>query len=42
MYKWGPSLSVIIGYCSCGDPQTVDHIVDLCPISKFEGGLTIL
>ena len=28
--------------CLRGDPQTTDHIVSSCPLTKFEGGLTIL
>ena len=25
--------------CSCGQKQTMSHIVDSCPLSRFEGGL---
>ena len=39
MYKWGLTKSPL---CSCGDPQTMDHTVNSCPLIKFEGGLTIL
>ena len=39
MYKWGMTKSPV---CLCGDPQTMDHIVNSCPLTKFEGGLTIL
>ena len=26
----------------CGQRQTVNHIVDACPLTKFEGGLNLL
>ena len=25
--------------CTCGSPQTMDHIVDVCPVYAFPGGL---
>lgn len=25
--------------CSCGDIQTTKHIVETCPLTKFDGGL---
>ena len=28
--------------CVCGATQTMSHIVDSCPVYKFEGGLTSL
>jgi hypothetical protein len=28
--------------CSCGQPQTMTHIVDECPLTKFIGGLRVL
>jgi len=28
--------------CDCGQRQTMNHIVDTCPSSKFEGGLNLL
>jgi len=29
-------------FCDCGQRQTVNHIVDTCPLTKFEGGLNLL
>ena len=26
----------------CGQRQTMNHIVDTCPLTKFEGGLNLL
>jgi len=28
--------------CDCGQRQTMNHIVDTCPLTKFEGGLNLL
>ena len=28
--------------CDCGQRQTMNHIVDMCPFKKFEGGLNLL
>ena len=28
--------------CACGEPQTMSHIVDFCPLSKLAGGLSKL
>ena len=28
--------------CDCGQRQTMDHIVDTCSLTKFEGGLNLL
>jgi len=28
--------------CDCGQQQTMNHIVDTCPLTKFEGGLNLL
>ena len=28
--------------CDCGRRQTMNHIVDTCPLTKFEGGLNLL
>ena len=25
--------------CDCGQRQTMNHVVDTCPLAKFEGGL---
>ena len=39
LHKWGlvqsPSRD-------CGQRQTMNHIVDMCPLTKFEGGLNLL
>ena len=34
--KWGQADSDL---CDCGEPQTMTHIVNTCPLTKFEGGL---
>jgi len=28
--------------CDCGHQQTMNHIVEMCPLTKFEGGLNLL
>ena len=28
--------------CDCGHRQTMNHIVDRCPLTKFEGRLNLL
>ena len=28
--------------CDCGQRQTMNHIVDTCPLTKSEGGLNLL
>ena len=28
--------------CDCGQRQTMNHIADTCPLTKFEGGLNLL
>jgi len=28
--------------CDCGQRQTMNHIVDTCPLTIFEGGLNLL
>ena len=28
--------------CDCGQRQTMNHVVDMCPFIKFEGGLNLL
>ena len=28
--------------CDCGQRQTMNYIVDTCPLTKFEGGLNLL
>jgi len=39
LHKWGMSDSQL---CECGDKQTIYHIVQTCPNTKFEGGLAKL
>ena len=29
-------------FCDCGLRQTMNHIIDMCPLTKFEGGLNLL
>jgi len=29
-------------FCACGDKQTVSHIVNECPLTKFRGGIQAL
>ncbi|KAL4092463.1 hypothetical protein QTP88_026964 [Uroleucon formosanum] len=36
LHKWGMSESPL---CGCGDIQTTRHIVETCPLTKFDGGL---
>jgi len=39
MHKWGLAQSPS---CDRGQRQTTSHIVDTCPLTKFEGGLNLL
>lgn len=39
MHKWGMSGSPL---CSCGDQQTMNHLINDCPLYKFSGGLNQL
>jgi len=39
MHKWGLAPSPL---CECRDQQTMEHIVDSCPITKLDGGLLSL
>ena len=39
LHKWGLTQSPP---CDCGQRQTTNHIVDTCPLTKFEGGLNLL
>ena len=39
LHKWGLAQSPC---CDCGQRQTTNHIVDTCPLTKFEGGLNPL
>ena len=38
LHKWGLAQSPS---CDCSQRQTMNHIVDMCPLTKFEGGLNI-
>jgi Reverse transcriptase (RNA-dependent DNA polymerase)/Endonuclease-reverse transcriptase len=37
--KWGLSNNDL---CDCGEPQTMSHIVDSCPITRLTGGISAL
>jgi len=39
LHKWGLAQSPS---CDCGQQQTMNHIVDACPLTKSEGGLNLL
>jgi len=39
LHKWGLAQSLS---CDCGQEQTMNHIVDTCPLTKFEGGMNLL
>ena len=39
MHKWVLASSPP---CDCGEQQTMEHIVDLCPLTKLDGGLLSL
>ena len=39
LHKWGLAQS---HSCDCGQRQTVNHIVNTCPLTKSEGGLNLL
>jgi len=39
MHKWDLASSPL---CDCGEQQTMEHIVDLCPLTKLDGGLLSL
>ena len=38
LHRWGLAQSAS---CDCGQRQTTNHIVDTCPLTKFEGGLNL-
>jgi len=38
-HKWGLAASEL---CDCGQRQTMGHIVDSCPLTQLDGGLTRL
>jgi len=37
--KWGLASSPL---CDCGEKQTMEHIVDSCPLTKLDGSLLSL
>ena len=39
LHKWGLVQSA---NGDCGQRQTMNHIVDTCPLAKFEGGLNLM
>jgi len=39
LHKWGLARSPS---CDCGQQQIMNHIVDTCPWTKFEGGLNLV
>ena len=39
LHKWGLAQSPS---GDCGQRQTMNHAVDTCPLTKFEGGLNLL
>jgi len=39
LHKWGLAQSPS---CDCGQQQTKNHVVDTCPLTKFEGGLNLV
>ena len=39
LHKWSLAQSPS---CDCGQRQTLNHTVDACPLTKFEGGLNLL
>jgi len=39
LHKWGLAQSPS---CDCGQQQTMNHMVDTCPLTKSEGGLKLL
>jgi len=39
LHKWGLAQSPSR---DCGQRQTMNHIVDTCPLTKFEAGLNLL
>ena len=39
LHNWGLAQSPS---CDCGRRQTTQHIVDTCPLTKYEGGLNLL
>ena len=38
-HKWGYLASPL---CDCGEPQTMRHMIDDCPLSHLDGGIKAL
>jgi len=38
-FKWGQTDDP---FCDCGSPQTMNHIVEECPLRAFDGGMVDL
>ena len=39
LHKWGLTQSPS---CDCSQRQSMNHVVDMCPLTKFEGRLNLL
>ena len=39
LHRWGSSPSPL---CACGEEQTMQHITEVCPLQRLEGGLLTL
>ena len=39
LHKWGYLASPL---CDCGEPQTMRHMIDDCPLSHLDGGIKAL
>ena len=39
LHKWCSSPSPL---CACGEEQTMEHIIEVCPLQRLEGGLVSL
>jgi len=39
LYDWGIQDDL---FCACGGKQTMSHIINECPLTKFPGGIQVL
>ena len=39
LHKWGSSATPL---CACGEEQTMEHIIEVCPLQRLKGGLVTL
>ena len=39
LHKWGLAESPS---CDCGEQETTNYIVDMCPLTKYDRGLNLL